>query len=82
MIRQVTFSPPNESPAIYWMAGHVSATRFVRMYDITGNTPIADKIVQGWGMCKPSDNSMYLSDEPLPDFEPITYWIPRERIFA
>lgn len=84
MIRQITFNPPGEPPAIYWMEGHVSIFKFRQMM---GNLDNAETIkpadiVQGWGTRKLSDISLSLSDEPLPNYEPITYWIAPERIFA
>lgn len=82
MIRQVMFNPPNEPPAIYWMAGHVETEKFMLMMGHIDNVRGIDEadIVGGYGTRKLSGISLYLSDEPLPNYEPITYLIPTEQM--
>lgn len=78
-IRQVMFSPPRTTPAIYWMHGHVSVAEFLTLHSQLDNLPIelrAAQIKHGYASKKLSNISLYISDTPLENFEPITYWIP------
>lgn len=81
MIRQVMFNPPSESPAIYWMAGHVTNEKFMSMMGVIKDAREIDEadIVRGYGTRKLDFIVLYLSDEPLPNYEPITYLIPVEQ---
>lgn len=81
-IRYVMFNSPSAKIcAIYWMRGHVATERFVSLYSeieeiATLIQPSAIK--QGWATRKLSGIGIYLSDRPLENFEPITYWIPAD----
>lgn len=78
-VRRVEFSPPGESFAIWWMPGHIEANRFVSLLGEMENIeqPVQPShIKQAWGTRKLDGICIYLSDEPLENFEPITYWIP------
>lgn len=80
-VRRVLFSPPRETPTIYWMLGHVRVDEFMALHSLVDNAPqpeSASQIKHGWGSRKLSGISIYLSDTPLANFEPITYWIPTD----
>lgn len=79
-VRQVMFNPPKQAPAIFWMNGHVTGWRMDAFCNGFGTHPDIDpsQVKHGYGTRKLSLNSMYLSDVPLPNYEPITYWIPAD----
>lgn len=82
-IREVVFiSPPNESPAIYWMSGHVSDEKFLLMTSVLDIDIDVSEIKREWGTRKLEFIILYISDEPLPNYEPITYWLAAETIPA
>lgn len=81
-VRYVMFNPPSsETCAIYWMDGHRPIDEFVQMYREHVPACAAMQPAQvrhGWATFKLKRIGMYLSDAPLPNFEPITYWIPAD----
>lgn len=79
-VRYIMFNPPRESYAIYWMHGHVATEKFMSIYSQIIETPIhPSNVKQGWASFKLSRIGLYLSDRPLENFEPITYWIPADQ---
>lgn len=81
-VRYVMFNPPSAKIcAIYSMRGHVRVDEFMALYSTIDNAPhptSASQIKHGWGSRKLSGIGIYLSDTPLANFEPITYWIPAD----
>ena len=84
MIQKVMFNPPGEPPAIYWMAGHVTDEKFMSMMGVIKDERKIEEsdIVRGYGTRKLDFITLYLSDEPLPNYEPITYWLAKEKVTA
>ena len=80
-IRYVMFNSPNAKIcAIYWMHGHITTETFVSLYSEIIETPIhPSNVKQGWASFKLSRIGLYLSDRPMENFEPITYWISAEQ---
>lgn len=80
-VRYVMFNSPSEKIcAIYWMHGHVATERFISLYSQIIETPIhPSNVKQGWASFKLNRIGLYLSDRPMENFEPITYWIPAEQ---
>lgn len=81
-VRRVMFAPPGEPPFIYWMHGHVAIDEFVSMWSKAKRTDVAIEpayVRHGWGTRKLTFISIYISDIPLENYEPITYWIPSDQ---
>lgn len=81
-VRYVMFNPPkSEMYAIYWMHGHRPIDEFVSMHGellpACANMQHG-QVKQGWASFKLGRIGIYLSDAPLANFEPITYWIPAD----
>lgn len=82
LIREIEFSAPRQPPVIHWMSGHVDTQMFVSLLAETGLRIDPSQVARGWGSRKMQFISMYLSDSPLENFEPITYWIPADHLEA
>lgn len=78
-VRRVEFSSPGEPPAIYWVTGH-RVELFMAFNEDLSLSIHASEVKQGWASRKLSLGGMYLSDSPLENFEPITYWIPADHM--
>lgn len=78
-IREVVFhAPSDEQPAIYWMEGEATPERmafFLQSIELYGNND-PSQVKTGWGTKKLKGIKLFISDEPLPNYEPLIYWIP------
>jgi hypothetical protein len=78
-VRFVMFNAPrSEICAIYWTNSHMPVERFVWMHEQADIAIPPDQVKHGWATYKLSGAGMYLSDVALPNFEPLTYWIPAD----